>query len=145
MMLIPNETRQGITVTGNSFTVQCHLLLIISLHLVKSFVEIVWYLFTIPDVKCFLSGWLSQDSSENFFGCLCQRRKSSENLNSHEFCKNTQALRVINSVCGNIPRGNYRRSKNSIDWEAEPLPKCRKAGLENRPPLLCIITISPYK
>ena len=53
-----------------------------------------------------------------------------------EFCKNSQALRVINSVCGHVPRGNCRKSKNSIDWEAEykPLPKCKKRS-ENHPPL----------
>lgn len=102
----------------------------------KSFVKIVQYLFTVPGVKSFLSSRLSQDPSEKFFGCQHQRGKSSENPNVYEFCKNTQALRVINSVCGNVPRGNCRGSKHAIDWEAEnkPLPKRRKCGSENRQP-----------
>lgn len=102
----------------------------------KAFIELVQYLFTIPGVKCFLSGWLSQDTVEKFFGCQRQRGKSGDNPNEYEFCKNTQALRVINSVCGNVPRGNCRGNKSRIDWEAEskPLPKRRKAGKENHLP-----------
>ena len=100
----------------------------------KSFVEIVQYLFSIPGVKEFLSGWLSQDSLEKFFGCQCQRGSSNENPNAHEFCDNTQAFRVINTVCKDIPRGNCRGSKNSIDWEDEskPLPKRRKSRAANQ-------------
>jgi len=45
---------------------------------VKSFVEIVEYLFSVPGVTKFLSGWLSQDSLEKFFGCQLQRGKSNE-------------------------------------------------------------------
>ena len=83
-----------------------------------------------------MSSRLSQDPLEKIFGCQRQRGKSSENPNVYEFCKNTQALRVINSVCGNVPRGNCRGSKHAIDWEAEnkPLPKRRKCGSENRQP-----------
>ena len=100
---------------------------------VKAFVELVQYLFTIPGVKCFLSGWLSQDTLEKFFGNQRQCGKRGDNPNQYEFCKNTQALRVINSVCGNVPRGNCRGNKTNIDWEAEnkPLPKRRKTGQEN--------------
>ena len=48
-------------------------------------------------------------------------------------------LRVINSVCGNVRRGNCRGSKHAIDWKAEskPLPKHKKYGAENRQPQLC--------
>ena len=38
-----------------------------TLFLVKSFVELVRYIFTIPGVKYFLSERLSQDPLENFF------------------------------------------------------------------------------
>lgn len=101
---------------------------VVILYAFKSFVEITQYLFTVSGVKSFLSGWLSQDCLEKFFGCQCQWGKSSENPNEYEFRKNSQALRVIISVCGHVPRGNCRGSKNSIDWEAEskPLPKRKK-------------------
>ena len=101
--------------------------------------KIVRYLFTIPGVKSFLSSRLSQDPLEKFFGCQRQRGKSNENPNVYDFCKNTQALRVINSVCGNVSWGNCRGSKHAIDWEAEskPLPKHRKCGAENRQPQFC--------
>ena len=83
-----------------------------------------------------MSGWLSQDSLGKIFSCQRQQRKSGDNPNGYEFCKNTQALWAINTVCGNVPRGNCRGNKSDIDWEAESklLPKYRKAGRENRPP-----------
>jgi len=94
---------------------------------VKSFVEIVEYLFSVSGVTIFLSGWLSQDSLEKLFGCQRHWGKSNENPNVHDFGKNTQVLRVINTVCKKCHRGNCRGSKHSIDWEAEskPLPKRR--------------------
>ena len=55
--------------------------------MVKSFVEIMEYLFSIPGMTKFLSGWLSQDSLKNFFGCQHQQNKSSENPNVHDFAK----------------------------------------------------------
>ena len=128
MMFMPVETRKGIEVTGNK--IYTKLLCLNDFYIVNSFVKIVQYLLTVPGVKCFLSSRLSQDPLEKFFGCQRQRGKSSENPNVYEFCKNTQALRVINSVCGNVPRGNCRGSKHSIDWQAEskPLPKRKKCG-----------------
>ena len=62
---------------------------------------------------------------ENFFGCQRQRSRANENTNVQDFCKNTQALRVINSVCGNVPIGNCRGHKQAVDMEMEnkPLPK----------------------
>ena len=63
---------------------------------VKSFVELVRFLFTIPGVTCFLSEKLCQDPLEKFFGCQRQRGGVNENPTAQEFCKNTQALRVNN-------------------------------------------------
>ena len=42
--------------------------------------------------------------------------------------KNTQALRVINGVCGNVTKGNCRGSKKAldVDEESQPLPKRRR-------------------
>ena len=75
----------------------------------------------------FLSEKLSQDPLENFFGCQRQRGGLSENPNVAEFCKNTQALRVINTACGDVSRGNCRGNKQTqpldIDKENTPLPK----------------------
>ena len=73
----------------------------------KSFVEIVRYLFTIPGVELFYSNRLCQDSLENFFGQQRQRGRTHENPNADQFVKNSQALRVINSTCATI-RGNCR-------------------------------------
>ena len=83
MMLMPIETRQGIEVTGEfiSHIRNCLLFISVLFLLVKSFVEIVQYLFGVPGVTKFLSGWLSQDSLEKFFRCQRQRGKSSENPN----------------------------------------------------------------
>ena len=80
-------------------------------HSVKSFVELVKYILQIPGVKFFLSERISQDPLENFFGCQRQRGRTGENPNAFQFCKNTQALRIINSVCGNISKGNCRGRK----------------------------------
>ena len=93
------------------------------------------YIFTIPGVKYFLSERISQDPLENFFGCQRQRGGSSENPNVKEFCKNTQALRVVNSVCGTVSKGNSRGNKQIIDLQTEnkPLPKRRKAKKQKVP------------
>jgi len=46
------------------------------------------------------------------------KRKDSQNPNAHQFSKNAQAFRVINSTCSTI-RGNCRDQKS--------------AGIENTP------------
>ena len=98
------------------------------LHTVKSFVAFVQYLFSQPGVECFLSGKLCQDPLEKFFGCQRQRGGVNENPTVHEFCSNTQALRVVNSFCQDVSRGNCRGQIRKIDLEKEniPLPKRRK-------------------
>ena len=51
---------------------------------------------------------------------------TNENPNVKEFCQNTQALRIVNSFCKDIARGNCRGSKSStlnIDKENLVLPK----------------------
>ena len=76
-----------------------------------------------------MSERVSQDPLENFFGCQRQRGGANENPNVAQFCKNTQALRVINSVCGTVSKSNSRGNKKTIDLQAEskPMPKRRKA------------------
>ena len=96
---------------------------------VHSFIELGKFLLGIPGVDCFLSERLCQDPLEKFFGCQCQRGGTSENPTGAELCTNTQALRVVNTVCGNVVRGNCRGNVGESDKEKEnePLPKrCRK-------------------
>jgi len=126
MMLMPTETRYGINVTGIVvFFINAFLHLLVT---VKSFVELTEYIFKIPGVKFFLSERISQDPLENFFSCQRQRGRTGENPNVDQFCKNTQALRVINAVCAHVPRGNCRGRQNLIDIkkESKALPKSRR-------------------
>lgn len=144
-MLLSPETLLGLQITGMFFqpfsivlvflvaynfpTLQ-HPALFIFLYtsLVKSFVELVKFIFTIPGVTTFLSERLSQDPLEKFFGCQRQRGGVNENPNVHDFCKNTQALRVIHSTCISSVRSNCRGNKEPIDLDQEnrPLPKRRR-------------------
>ena len=97
---------------------------------VWSFIEITKLAFTIPGVEVFLSERLSQDPLEKFFGCQRQRGGTSENPSTSEFCKNTQALRVIGSMCRDVPRGNCRGNKRALQLDVKnntPLPKRRRA------------------
>ena len=107
-----------------------NLLLFTFFHVGKAFIELVRYLFKLPDVKSFLSQRICQDPLENFFGCQRQRRGVHDNPNVHEFTKNTQALRVVNSFCKGPSRGNCRGGGNDgfADKENihEPLPKRRR-------------------
>ena len=79
--------------------------------IVRSLIGLQEYLFTIPGVKYILTSRINQDPLEKFFGLQRQRGGANENPNVQQFLKNTQALRVINTVCGNV-RGNVRGSKN---------------------------------
>ena len=96
--------------------------------IVWSFLELVPYILKIPGVKFFLSEHLSQDPLEKFFGCQRQRGRTNENPTCSAFLKNTNALRVINSVVGHVQKGNCRGRKHKVDVEAEnvPLPKRRR-------------------
>ena len=91
----------------------------------KSFVELVRYLFTMEDVNSFLSQRICQDPLERFFGCQRQRGAVHDNPNIQEFLKNTQALRVVNSVARGPLRGNCRGgNEDVVDKENNnPLPK----------------------
>ena len=77
--------------------------------------DLVKYVFTIPGVHYFLSERLSQDPLEKFFGCQRQRGGTNENPTIQEFCRNTTALRVINSVCGEVKKGNCQGNKDKVD------------------------------
>ena len=88
------------------------------------------FIFTIPDVKFFLSEKLSQDPLEKFFGCQRQRGGTNQNPTVKEALVNTQALRVINTSCKVVSRGNTRGNKlmpDSVDNLKEPLMKRKRS------------------
>ena len=94
-----------------------------------SFVELVKYLFTIDDVKSFLSQRLCQAPLENFFGRERQRGGVHDNPNVKQFTENTQALRVVKTVGvykvkrGNCRGGNKDEEEISVNENCSPLPK----------------------
>ena len=94
-MTLSNETLLGIRRTGRVH--QSIILSFISCIIVKSFIELVQYLFTLPEVKdnqlAFLSNKLCQGPLENFFGCQRQRGGTHDNPTARDFYHNTQACR----------------------------------------------------
>ena len=101
---------------------------------VKSFVELVRFLFTLPEVQEYnlksLSNQLCQDPLEGFFGFQRQRGGTSDNPSAVEFYNNTQALRVIDSFCRPSVRGNCRmtQKQDRMNHAADgtPLPKRKR-------------------
>ena len=90
-MLLSEETRLGLRITGefvapkiaeniDSSSLLCPI--------VKSFMELTRYLFSVPGVKLFLSRRLTQDPLEQFFGCQRQRGGVHDNPNAEEFLRN---------------------------------------------------------
>ena len=104
------------------------------LNAAHSFVELVEYVFTLPDVKVFLSQRVSQDPIENFFGCQRQCGGTHDNPNLQEFQKNMQTLRVVNSFVKGPIKGNCRGLKDMdelkhTDALTQPLPKRQRRKL----------------
>ncbi len=85
--------------------------LIIAVH---SFIDLVSYLFTLPDVESFLSERISQDPLEKFFGRQRLRGGVNDNPNVSQFLKNSQALRVINSIDLDVVLGNCRGTNKRV-------------------------------
>ena len=95
--------------------------------LVSSFLELLPYLFSIEGVNSFLSEKLSQDPLEKFFGCQRQQGRSNENPTVAQFIKNTQSLRVINSIWLSDITGNCRGCKRkAYDLETVDLNDLNK-------------------
>ena len=94
------------------------------------------YLFTVPGVKFFLSRHICQDPIEKFFGCQRQCGGTHNNPTVKEFQQNTQALRVVNSICRDVVKGNCRGNKRNaeadLEDENEPLPKRYKSRAKPR-------------
>ena len=90
--------------------------------------ELIPEIFDISGVVCFLSEKLSQDALEQFFGCQRQCGRTNENPRVAEFLKNTQSIRVINSIWVKDITGNCQGCKRkSYDLESidlnQPLKK----------------------
>ena len=94
--------------------------------------ELVEVLFHTSGVKFFLSEHVSQDPLEKFFGNQRQRGRVNENPDVHSFCKNTQAIKVIGSICRDSVKGNCRgrNAKRPLQpltsKDNEPLSKRRR-------------------
>ena len=99
------------------------------IYTVSSFVELVPELFKISGVKVFLSDRINQDPLEKHFGRLRQQGRTNQNPTVAEALKNTQTLRVVDSVwlddiTGNC-RGSRKRKFISTD-DNQLLPKRRQ-------------------
>ena len=92
-----------------------------------SFTQLVRFLLNTSGADAFLSGKLSQDLLENFFGLQRQRGRTNENPTTVEFLNNTEHLRVINSFCQPTIKSNCHGKRRPIEMDEEnnPLPKQR--------------------
>ena len=84
----------------------------------------------------FLSRNICQDPLEKFFGCQRQMGATHSHPTANDYQRNTQALRVVNSFCKDIVKGNCRGNKRQqIDKENcdQPLPKRHKSRAKKQP------------
>ena len=132
-MMISKETRTGIRITDTYTRLNYVIHLVHSKQIfliVRSFTEMVPYLFTIPNVTSFLSERISQDPLEKFFGRQRMRGGVNDNPNVAQFLINNMALRTINTIHLDVVLGNCRgRNQKSLKLEKEnfvPLRKRRK-------------------
>ena len=104
----------------------------------KSFLELVPLLLRLDGVSVFLSEKLSQDSIENYFGNLRQLGRANENPTIAQVLKNSQNIRVINSIwlkeitgnCRGCKRKSYDLESVNLDDLNKPLPKrCRRRSM----------------
>ena len=93
-----------------------------------SLIHLIKFIFTIPNGKSILSERISQNPFEEFFGKQRHRGAVNKNPTSHQFLKNNQALRVVNSIKIDLQRGNTRGSNTEkvTTVSTAPLPKRRK-------------------
>lgn len=129
-MVLSNPTDNGMRITG--MYVNKRFSVTESFSTVKSFLELVPLLLKIDGVTAFLSEKLSQDPLEKFFGIQRQQGRANENPSIAQVLKNSQSLRVINSIWVKDLTGNCRGCKRkSYDLESvnlsddlnKPLPK----------------------
>ena len=132
-MYLSDITDRGIRITGNLLLTYTYLSKYFT---VSSFLELIPYLFSIEGVSSFLSEKLNQDPIEKFFGCQRQKGRSNENPTVAEFIKNTQSLRVINSIwlkditgnCHGCKRKSYDLESVNMQSINRPLSKRKRHG-----------------
>ena len=121
-MIISKETLSGIRITGKSIVPFCKMFN--CPFAVHSFIDLVPFLFTIPNVKSFLSKRISQDPLD---GHQRLRGGVNDNPNVSQFLKNSQALRIINKIDLDVVLGNCRRTNKKTlsieDETSQPLKK----------------------
>ena len=73
-------------------------------------------MFTLPGVTGFLSNKINQDPLEKFFGIQRQAGRSSDNPTVAQFIKNTDTIRIINSIWIDDVIGNCRGKTQRSTW-----------------------------
>ena len=100
---------------------------------VHSLLELIPIVFQIPGVKYLLSGRISQDPLEKYFGMQHQKGKTNDNPTVMEVVKNGETLRLVGTMWFDDAKGNCRKSeavKQSIaDTKVLPLRKKKKMWL----------------
>ena len=133
-MMLPDETQEGLKITGKTFVVTYPIALTVSKnavtlsHAVKSFVEVTWYLLSQPGVKFILSERFCQDPLECFFGRQRSCGGRNDNPTVQQFLKSTVSLRVQGSLALKHLRGNCRKRPldDNMVIENSSLPKRRR-------------------
>ena len=74
-----------------------------------SFLEFVPIVLGIPGVSCFLSGRISQDPLEKYFGV--QHQKGKDNPTMLEFVKNNDTIRLVGTMWFDDAKGNCHNSQ----------------------------------
>ena len=97
---------------------------------VQSLLELIPTVLSIPGVGCFLSGRISQDPLEKYFGMQRQKGKSNDNPTVLEFVKNNETIRLVGTMWFDDPKGNCRKSQaiqqSIADTKLLPLRKRKR-------------------
>ena len=134
LMMLPDETQEGLKITGKTFVVTYPIALTVSKmqshylsHAVKSFVEVTRYLLSQPGVKFILSEHFCQDPLECFFGHQRSCGGRNDNPTVQQFLKSTVSLRVQGSLALKHLRGNCRKRllDDNMVIDNSSLPKRR--------------------
>ena len=134
LMCISKETIEGLHITGESYigvfgtlSMRCTFC-----SAVKSFVEVVRYLTTLPEAKgqYVLSECFSQDKLENYFGQVRAKGGQCEDPTAKSTLESAQSLRVQGSLAMQPVRGNSSRKRRLFHEQDviddSPLPKRKR-------------------